>query len=46
MQINLLYIAIAVFLLTMTGLILTVLEFRYGAPKRQQEQHLRDKNPE
>jgi len=35
---NLLYIAIIVFLLMLIGLVLTALEFRYGAPRRQEEE--------
>ena len=34
---NLLYIAILVFVLMLVGLVLTALEFRYGAPHRQEE---------
>jgi len=37
-QENLLFIAIAVFVFMLIGLILTVVEFRYGAPKRQDEE--------
>lgn len=35
---NLLYIAILVFALMLVGVVLTVLEFRYGAPHRQEEE--------
>ena len=35
---NLLYIAILVFVLMLIGLVLTALEFRYGAPHRQEEE--------
>jgi hypothetical protein len=35
---NLLPIAIFVFIIMMIGLVLTLVEFRYGEPKRQQEQ--------
>lgn len=34
----LLYIAIIVFALAIIGLVLTVLEFRYGAPHQQDEE--------
>ncbi len=34
---NLLYIAIFVFVIMFIGLVLTVVEFKFGAPKRQQE---------
>jgi hypothetical protein len=37
---NLLYIAIAVFIFLLVGLILTVVEFRYGAPRRQVEEQI------
>lgn len=37
-QDNLLFIAIAVFVLMLVGLILTVVELNYGAPKRQAEE--------
>ncbi len=37
-QENLLFIAIAVFVLMLVGLILTVVELHYGAPKRQTEE--------
>jgi len=36
-QENLLFIAIGVFVLMLVGLILTVVELNYGAPKRQIE---------
>ena len=35
---NLLPIAIFVFVIMMIGLVLTIMEFRYGAPKRQQDE--------
>jgi len=35
---NLLYIAILVFVLMLIGLVLTALEFRHGAPHRQEEE--------
>ena len=35
---NLLPIAIFVFVIMMVGLVLTIMEFRYGAPKRQQDE--------
>lgn len=35
---NLLPIAIFVFVIMMVGLVLTITEFRYGAPKRQQDE--------
>ena len=34
---NMIYFAIFVFVMMIIGLVLTVLEFRYGNPKRQQE---------
>lgn len=34
---NLIYIAIIVFLLMLVGLIVTMVEFRYGAPRRQEK---------
>ena len=37
-ELNLLYIAILVFALMLVGLVLTALEFRYGAPHRQEEE--------
>jgi hypothetical protein len=40
---NLIYFAMFVFLMMMIGMILTVLEFRYGSPRRQQE--AAEKNP-
>lgn len=45
MEINLLYIAIAVFVLLLIGLCLTVIEFRHGEPKRQEEEGLVPKHP-
>jgi hypothetical protein len=44
-QENLLIIAIAVFVFMLIGLILTVLEFRYGAPKRQVEENIESEYP-
>jgi len=41
---NMIYFAIFVFVMMVIGLVLTVLEFRYGNPKRQQE--LAEKRPE
>lgn len=35
---NLLYTAISVFALMLIGIVLTVVEFRYGAPHRQDEE--------
>ena len=35
---NLFYIAILVFVLMLVGLLLTALEFRHGAPRRQEKQ--------
>ena len=34
---NLIYYAMFVFAVLIVGLVLTVIEFRYGEPKRQQE---------
>lgn len=34
---NLLYIAIFVFVIMFIGLVLTIMEFNFGEPKRQQE---------
>lgn len=45
MEIDLLYIAIAVFVLLLTGLFLTVIEFRHGEPKRQDEEGLTPNHP-
>lgn len=45
-QENLLFIAIAVFVFMLIGLILTVVEFRFGAPKRQVEDGIMTDNPE
>jgi hypothetical protein len=42
---NLLYIAIAVFIFLLVGLILTVVEFRYGAPKRQVDEQISSNYP-
>ena len=44
-QENLLFIAIAVFISMMIGIILTVMEFRYGAPNRQVEDGIISDNP-
>ena len=44
-QDNLLIIAIAVFVLLLIGLILTVIEFRHGAPKRQVEEQISPEYP-
>jgi len=41
---NLIYTAIFVFVIMFIGLVLTFIEFHYGAPKRQQERA--KKNPE
>ena len=41
---NLLYFAIFVFIMLVIGLALTVLEFRHGAPKKQQLEA--EKNPD
>jgi hypothetical protein len=37
-QENLLFIAVAVFVFMLIGLVLTVVELNYGAPKRQAEE--------
>lgn len=39
-QDNLLFIAIGVFVLMLVGLVLTVVELNFGAPKRQIEEQL------
>ena len=44
-QENLLFIAIAVFIFMLIGIILTVIEFRYGAPHRQVEDGIISDNP-
>ena len=44
-QENLLFIAVAVFVFMLIGLILTVIEFRYGAPKRQVEENIQPEYP-
>ncbi len=44
-QENLLYIAITVFAFMLVGLILTVVEFRYGAPKQQERDQTSSKYP-
>ena len=41
---NLIYFAIGAFVLMLVGLVLTVVEFRYGRP-RQQQKHA-EKHPE
>ena len=38
---NLIYIAGLVFLLMLVGLVLTAVEFRYGAPHRQEQEKKR-----
>ena len=38
-QENLLYIAVAVFVFMLVGLILTVVELNYGAPKQQAKEN-------
>jgi hypothetical protein len=45
-QENLLYIAIVVFVIMLIGLILTVIELNYGAPKRQIEEQIKSKYPQ
>jgi len=44
-QENLLLIAIAVFVIMSIGLILTIVEFKYGEPKRQVDEKLPNKHP-
>jgi len=44
-QENLIFIAIAVFVMMSIGLVLTVLEFKYGQPKRQVEENIPNKYP-
>ena len=44
-QHDLLFIAIAVFVFMLIGLILTVVEFRYGSPKRQVEEQIKPEYP-
>ena len=44
-QENLLFIAIAVFVIMSIGLVLTVLEFKHGEPKRHDEEQIPNKNP-
>lgn len=39
-QDNLIFIAVAVFVLMLIGLVLTVVELKYGAPKRQVEEQI------
>ena len=41
---NILYFAIFVFIMLIIGLVLTVLEFSYGQPKKQQQ--AAEKNPD
>jgi hypothetical protein len=36
------YVAVLVFILMAVGIVLTIMEFRYGEPKRQQEQAEKD----
>lgn len=43
---NLLYIAIAVFVLMLIGLVLTVIELNYGEPKRQEQKQVPAEYPE
>lgn len=45
-QENLLFIAIAVFVLMLIGLILTIVELNYGQPKRQIEKQTTGEIPE
>lgn len=45
-QENLLFIAIAVFVLMLIGLILTIVELNYGQPKRQIEEQTTNEFPE
>jgi hypothetical protein len=44
-QDNLLFIAIAVFVIMSIGLILTIVEFKYGQPKRQVDEQISNKYP-
>jgi hypothetical protein len=44
-QENLLFIAIAVFVIMSIGLILTIVEFKYGQPKRQVDEQMPNKHP-
>ena len=44
-QENLLFIAIAVFILMSIGLILTIIEFKHGEPKRQDDGQIPNKYP-
>lgn len=44
-QENLLFIAIAVFAFMLIGLVLTVVELKYGAPKRQLEERVGSEVP-
>ena len=45
-QENLLFIAIAVFVLMLIGLILTITELKHGEPKRQVEEQVPNEYPE
>lgn len=45
-QENLLYIAIAVFVLMLVGLVLTIVELNYGEPKRQGKEKVPNEYPE
>jgi hypothetical protein len=44
-QENLLLIAIAVFVMMSIGLVLTILEFKYGEAKRQVDENIPNKYP-
>ena len=44
-QENLLFIAIAVFVIMSIGLVLTMLEFKYGESKRQVDEQTENKYP-
>ena len=44
-QENLLLIAIVVFVIMLIGLVLTILEFKNGEPKRQHEEQEPNKHP-
>jgi hypothetical protein len=44
-QENLLFIAIAVFVMMSIGLVLTILEFKYGELKRQVDENKENKYP-
>lgn len=45
MQINLLFIAVVVFLLMLTGLAITVVEFRAQASKQREDNNLNSRSP-